>query len=352
MAAESILVVGAGAIGGVIAAKLTRAGHDVMVLDANAAHVERLRSPGLTFEQAGATGVTIPIRAVTDPAELTRRFDYALVSVKAAQLVRALPPLVERDVVDTYVALGNGLVLDRIGAIVGSRSLMVGIVEWGATNLGAGHVRQTTVAPIVFGESHGSPRQRTAKLARILSDTAEVRISENMRGQIWSKLLLNSTFSGLGAVSGLLYGEVVADAAGRRLAFGLWREGCTVATAHGVALGQVLGIDPADLVVGPGGPTAAQDRVLDAAMAKVSSTKASMLQDLERGVETEVDVINAAVVSHGRLHDVPTPLNEQVVRIIHDCERGRTRPDPRHFLELLRTNSDAAGREWATWTTK
>lgn len=321
MAIPRLLVVGGGAIGGVTAAKLARAGHDVVVLDANPEHVACMRAPGLTLDELDSRS-TVTINAVADSANLAGRFTTALVTVKAPYLEAALAPLVERDLIDTYVSLGNGLVQDRIQRLTGVGRLMVGTVEWGATNLGPGHVAQTTVAPIVLGEAEGPVRPRTRALAHVLSDVAEVRVTDDIGGQVWSKLLVNSTFSGLGAVTGLLYGDIVADPLGRRVALAVWDEGFRVANACGIALDEVLGIHPRELVVRAAEDVPRAERGLAVIMNSAAATKASMLQDLERGVPTEVTVINGGVVAQGVRAGVPTPLNARIAQLVQDCERG------------------------------
>src|SRR5829696_7242132 len=218
MIEASVLVIGAGAIGGVTAAKMEGGVRRVSVLDANAEHVERMRDPGLLLDELGEER-HVRLDAHADPSELDDPFDFALVTLKAAH-----GPLVERGLAETFVSLGNGLVQDRIAGIVGGENLVVGTVEWGATNLGAGHLAQTTQAPFVIGEPEGGTWDRTRLLAEALETVADVRITENISGQVWSKLLVNSAFSGLGAVSGLLYSEVVADPAGKEAALAVWRE--------------------------------------------------------------------------------------------------------------------------------
>src|SRR5215469_6534864 len=147
-----VLVVGAGAIGGVIAAKLARAGHDVTALDANREHVARLTSPGLRLDELGAPSV-VPVPAVSDKADLRGPFDFALLTLKAPYLESVLTGLVSRGLARTFVSLGNGLIQPRIAAIKGPERLITGVVEWGATNIGPGHVAQTTRAPIILGRS-------------------------------------------------------------------------------------------------------------------------------------------------------------------------------------------------------
>jgi 2-dehydropantoate 2-reductase len=241
---------------------------------------------------------------------------------------------VECGLAKAFVSLGNGLVQDRIASIVGEENLIVGTVEWGATNLGAGHLARTTRAPFVVGEPDGETKDRTRLLADALETAADVRITENIGGQVWSKLLVNSAFSGLGAVSGLLYREVVADPAGKEAALAVWREGYDVGMAQGITLDKVLGV-PAESLV-KRGPEDRQkaDEALRVAMGYAGATKASMLQDLERGAKTEVDVINGGVVERGREYGVDTPFNERVVELIHAMERGERRPGCDAFEEL------------------
>jgi 2-dehydropantoate 2-reductase len=329
----SVVVVGAGAIGGVTAAKMTGAVQRVAVLDANEEHVERMRDPGLLLDELGEER-HVQVEAYADPAELDEEFDFALLTLKAPHLEATLGPLRDRGVAKAFVSLGNGLVQDSIARLVGEENLIVGTVEWGATNLGPGHLAQTTRAPFVIGEVDGSVRDRTWLLASILETVAEVRVTDNIRGQVWSKLLVNSTFSGLGVVSGLLYREIAEDTAGREAAYALWREGYDVGQAEELDLAEVLGVPAEALVVRGTEDRQGADEALEVVMGQVGATKASMLQDLERGAKTEVDVINGAVVERGQAHAVLTPVNERVVELVHAMEKSERRPHPEVFQEL------------------
>jgi 2-dehydropantoate 2-reductase len=330
----SVLVVGAGAIGGVTAAKMEGRVRRVSVLDANREHVERMRDRGLLLDELGEERY-VRLDARADPSDFEDSFDFALVTLKAPHLEAALGPLVERGLARTFVSLGNGLVQDRIAAIVGDDNLIAGTVEWGATNLGPGHLAQTTQGPFVIGEPDGETKDRTRLLAEALETVADVRVTENISGQVWSKLLVNSAFSGLGAVSGLLYREVVADPSGREAALAVWREGYDVGMAQEIILDEVLGVPADSLVVRRPEDRQRADEALEVAMGYAGATKASMLQDLERGAKTEVDVINGGVVERGREYNVETPLNERVVELMHTMERGERQPE-RDALEELR----------------
>ncbi|HEY3726274.1 MAG TPA: 2-dehydropantoate 2-reductase [Solirubrobacteraceae bacterium] len=328
MVQSDVLVVGGGAIGGVTAALMTGKVRRVMVLDANRDHVERLRDPGLQFDCLGDQR-TVALDAYADPDELPAEAEFALVTLKAAYLEPALTPLRER--AQTFVSLGNGLVQDRVADLVGGDRLLIGTVEWGATNLGPGRLAQTTRAPFVIGEPDGSQSDRLHRLAAVLETAAEARISPNIRGQVWSKLLINSTWSGLGVVSGLLYGEIADHPVGRRVARAVWREGVEVGHAQGLELQKQIGVRPEDLAAED---EAVADAAIDTMMQRVAPTKASMLQDIERGVPCEVGVINGAVVQRGSEHGVPTPLNAEIVEIVRGYERGDASPSPDAFERL------------------
>jgi 2-dehydropantoate 2-reductase len=331
----SVLVIGAGAIGGVTAAKMTGEVDRVAVLDDNEEHVGRMRGEGLLVDDLGEER-RVRLEAQADPTGLDGPFDFALITLKAPHLESALGPLLEPGLVDTFVSLGNGLVQERVAGIVGEGRLIWGTVEWGATNLGAGHLARTTLGPFIIGEPDGSVRERTGQLADALRAVDEARVTENIRGQVWSKLLVNSAFSGLGAISGLLYREVVGDPDGREAALAVWREGYDVGMAQNLELEDVLGVPTESLVVRGPEDRERADEALETAMRQAGATKASMLQDLERGLKTEVDVINGAVVQKGREHGVDTPLNARVVEMMHAMERGERRPGRDALGELRR----------------
>jgi 2-dehydropantoate 2-reductase len=331
MSGTSILVVGGGAIGGITAAKLAQGDVGrVVVLDTNEEHVARLRDPGLIIEEEGGES-TVPLEAVVSADELDGDFDFALIAVKSPFHRAALEPLAATGKVESFVSLGNGLIQDRMAEFVGADRLLSCIVEWGGDNLGPGRVVRDTTAPMVVGELDGSERDRTRLLARCLETGFEVRLTRNLRGQIWSKLLVNSTFTGLSAVSGLRYGGVAEHPDGREAAYAIWTEGVTVGEAEGLTLETVYhDVEPRSLVE-------RDDAALDRLMAIAGNTKPSMLQDLEQGRATEVDVVNGGVAERGRAHSIPTPFNVRVVELVHLMEDGERAPAPEELTELVAT---------------
>jgi 2-dehydropantoate 2-reductase len=329
-----VLVIGAGAIGGVTAGLMTGQVERVAVIDADAEHVGRLRAPGLLLETDEGTR-TVELEAYRSAAEVSGRFDFGLIAVKAAHLEGAVRAVAERGLVDTYVSLGNGLVQDRVTALVGADRLIAGTVELGATNLGPGHVRRTTSNPFVIGELDGVRRSRIDHLARLLGTVDGVRITGNIGGQIWSKLLINSTFSGLGVVGGGLYRDVAADPVGRRALAAVWDEGYRVGMQQQLRLEHVLGIEPEELAANNAGDDTRSQRAIETVIDLAGATRASMLQDVERGAITEVDVINGAVVQRAIGLGAQAPHNRVIVELVHEFERGERRPSPEHYATVL-----------------
>jgi 2-dehydropantoate 2-reductase len=329
MIEANVLVVGGGAIGGITAAKLTGEVRRVVVLDTNEEHVRCLREPGLAYEEDGAEHI-VALEAVGSAAELEGDFDFALIAVKSPFHRAALEPLVAAGKVDSFVSLGNGLIQDRMAELVGEDRLLSCIVEWGGSNIGPGRVVRDTIAPMVVGELDGSERERTRLLARCLEAVGEAHVTRNLRGKIWSKLLVNSAFTGLSAVSGLRYGEVVEHPDGRTAAYEIWAEGVAVGEAEGLTLEPVYGVEPQALID-------RDDAALARIMAIAGNTRPSMLQDLEQGRDTEVDVVNGGVAQRGRAHSIATPFNDRVVELVHAMERGERSPAPEELTGLVAT---------------
>jgi 2-dehydropantoate 2-reductase len=307
-----ILVVGGGAIGGITAAQMDA---DVVVLDANEAHAAALRK-GLVYEQEGTERIAV-LDAVTRVEQLEGEFDYALVAVKSPLHRVALEPLVARGGIGAFVSMGNGLIQDRMQEIVGAGNLLACIVEWGGSNVGPGRLVRDSLGGYMVGELDGSITERAKVLASALEPVGRTRVTDNVRGMIWSKLLINSTFTGLSAVSGLRYGGVAEQ--GPEAVYALWAEGVAVGDAQRLSLERIHDVEAHEF-----GPEA-----LAVMMSHMANVRPSMLQDLDAGRETEVDVVNGGVAGKGAELGIATPCNDAVVELVHSMERGERSPDPR-----------------------
>ena len=307
-------MVGGGAIGGITAAT---AAADVVVLDANAEHVAKLNGPGLVIN--GEDPVRLEAVTSVDELDADDEFDFALIAVKSPLHDVVIPPLVERGGIHAFVTLGNGLIQDHVEELVGEGNLLACLVEWGGSNVGPGELIRDSEGGYVVGELDGVPTERARRLAKALAPVGTTRVSDNIRGMIWTKLQVNSTFTGLSAVSGLRYGGVAEQ--GPDAVFALWAEGVKVARAQQLELDTMHDVHAYEF--GPEG--------LDRMMQHMANVRPSMLQDLDAGRDTEVDVVNGGVAAKGRELGIPTPHNDKVVELVHAMERGEKRPDPRYL---------------------
>jgi 2-dehydropantoate 2-reductase len=240
-----------------------------------------------------------------------------MVAVKSPLHRVALEPLVARGGIGAFVSMGNGLIQDRMEEIVGKGNLLACIVEWGGSNVGPGRLVRDSLGGYMVGELDGTISERVKALAAALEPVGRTRVTDNVRGMIWSKLLINSTFTGLSAVSGLRYGGVAEQ--GPEAVFALWAEGVAVGDAQGLALERIHDVEAHEF-----GPEA-----LAVMMDHMANVRPSMLQDLDAGRDTEVDVVNGGVAGKGRELGIATPCNDAVVELVHSIERGERSSDPR-----------------------
>jgi 2-dehydropantoate 2-reductase len=154
-----------------------------------------------------------------------------------------------------------------------------------------------------------------------------VEIDKNFIGSRWSKLLINSAFSGMSAVLGCTFGEAAGNKASRRVVQALIKECIDVCAAGNIRIEPVQGKDIVKLLDYKNCiKKAFSFFIIPIAIRKHAKLKASMLQDIENGKLTEVDAINGAVSDFGRRVKCPTPMNDRVVEIIHRIEKGELQP--------------------------
>lgn len=228
------------------------------------------------------------------------------------------------------VTLQNGIPELGIGEIIGQERVIGCTVAWGATMKSPG-VCELTSAPDSLTFSLGSlqpqPSPMTGQVKSLLELMGRVEIDSNFIGSRWSKLLINSAFSGMSAVLGSTFGEAARNKASRRIVQKLIKECIDVCAAANIKIEPVQGKDIVKLLDYKGRiKRAFSFFIIPIAIRKHALLKASMLQDLEKGKKTEVDAINGVVCAFGSKAGVPTPMNDKVVEIVHNIEEGKLTP--------------------------
>jgi 2-dehydropantoate 2-reductase len=336
-----IAIYGAGSLGTILGAYLTKAGLDCELVNRNQAHIEALRAHGARV--TGTVDMTVPVKALL-PQEMTGEYDVVFLMTKQLhnpEVVSFLKPyLGEKGLICT---LQNGIPEPAIAQLIGKERVIGCTVAWGATLVAPGISQLTSEADSLtfgMGTMDGVQSQGLHTVKDILENMCPVELEDNFMGVRWSKLLINAAFSGLGTVIGGTFGHVSEDPSARRVAQYLIKECIDVGHAAGVTFAPVQGKDIVKLLYFKKGGFKRwlSYRIIPIAMKKHRLLKPSMLQDIEHGKPCEIDAINGVVCTAGRQWGVPTPFNDMVVEIIQEMERGNAAPckdNLSRFLPLL-----------------
>ena len=323
-----IAIYGAGSLGTILGAYISKAGVAIELINRNKAHVAALKEKGA--QVVGTVQFTQQVVAYT-PEEMSGEYDIIFLMTKQqhnAEVVAMLNDYLAADGV--LVTFQNGLPEVQIAALLGEERVLGCTVAWGATMQGAG-ICELTSEPDALSFSLGAISQSRskhfAKVKELLELMGTVEVEENFLGTRWSKLLINASFSGMSAVLGCTFGEAAKPRESRRVVQALIKECIDVCQAGGIRIEPVQGKNIVKLLnyTNPV-KKALSYLIIPIAIRKHAKLKASMLQDLEKGKLTEVDAINGAVSAYGRQVGCPTPMNDCVVQIIHDIEQGKLKP--------------------------
>ena len=332
---DTLLIWGAGAIGGTIGAHLARAGHDVLLVDAVAEHVVAMRERGLIIE-GPVINFTQKVSAAT-PEDVTGRFNRILLCVKAHHTDAAARQLAPHLAEGGYVAsFQNGLNEFVIGRVLGLPNVIGAFINFGADYLEPGRILFGGRGACVLGELDGAITPRLMALHAVLTTFEPGAImTDNILGYLWGKLgygaLLFAT-----ALTDDSIADVFDDAGSREVLTRVAREVMTVAAAKRIAPQGFNGFDPAAFA--PGGSAAAVATSMDTMVAfnrRSAKSHSGIWRDLAiRKRRTEVDAQLGPVVEEGAALRVPTPCNARLIAMIHEIEDGARRLDRANLTEL------------------
>ena len=335
-------IVGAGAIGSVVGGLLTKAGQDVTLIDQWPEHVAAMREHGLRLSgTCGEHVVKVKACHLHEAQAIEEPFDAVFVAVKSydTEWATALAVRHLREPAGVVVDFQNGLNDERVAAIAGRGRTLGCVITIGAGLYEPGHAMRTDTTKVGFkvGELDGQETARARELAGVLNDVAPADVTTNLRGERWSKLAVNCMANPLAGLSGLGSAEVRSEPVARRIAIAIAAEVVRVGRASGYEIEPIYGITAqrfVDAVEGRG--LADVERDMAAGARHLSGGRPSLLQDVLRGRRTEIDHLNGSVCAQGRRVGVPTPVNDAVVKAIHDHGVGRLKPDPKHLEALAR----------------
>ena len=329
-------IYGAGSLGTVMGACLTKNGVEIDLVNRNKAHVEALNKSGARI--TGTVDMTVPVSAML-PEEMSGKYDIIFLMTKQLnnrETVTFLKDYLADDGV--IVTLQNGIPEDSVAEIVGPEKTIGVTVEWGATMTAPGESCLTSDPGSLsfhMGGMAGIPEGKLEEVKGVLEKMCPVEIEDNLRGARWSKLLINATFSGLGTVMGGTFGDVTKDPKARELAACCMKEVIDVGRAAGVTFAPVQGKDIVSLFYWTNPVKKAVAKlILPVAMKTHAAIEPSMLQDLKKNKPCEIDALNGVDCDWGRKKGIPTPVSDRIVEIVHEIQDGKRKPAPENLKEI------------------
>jgi 2-dehydropantoate 2-reductase len=301
-----IVIVGPGAMGSLFAAFLSKSKEEVWLLDKDKSRADKIRQLGIIVQGvSGNWQAKVP--CATDAKEI-QTADLIIICVKSydtKQAIMEVKPLISDST--QILTLQNGLGnIEIISEVAGAEKVIGGVTNQGATLLEAGHIRHAGKGENVLGRIDGKIPVQLRSIREIFNKVGlETRISRDIKGLLWSKLIINAGINALTAITRLNNGRLVEFEGTRRIL----REAVTEAVKISKRKRIKLIYDD---------PLVKVEAVCEATSLNISS----MLQDVLKKRRTEIDFINAVIVRYGQELGIPTPVNSVLTDLIKSIEQS------------------------------
>ncbi|MCX5697537.1 MAG: 2-dehydropantoate 2-reductase [Candidatus Omnitrophica bacterium] len=299
-----IVIVGPGAIGCLLAAFLSKSKEEVVLLDKDKARAQSLNQHGISVE--GISGNwQAKVHACSEAKDL-KDIDLVIIAVKSYDTKDAITlakPLVGENT--RIVTLQNGIGnIEVIAEVVGNDKVIGGVTNMGATLLDTGKVRHAGRGETTIGRLDGKIPVEMRYIREIFNKVGlQTRISRDIKGLLWSKLIINVGINALTAITRLKNGKLLEFEATRRIL----REAVSEAT-------RIVKRKRIKLIYDD--PLTKVEAVCEATSGNVSS----MLQDVLRKKRTEIDYINGVIVRQAQELGIPAPVNSVLVDLVKTLE--------------------------------
>ena len=303
-----VVVLGAGAMGSLFGGLVAEGGLDVTLVDPWREHIDRIKENGLKMVGYGGDR-HISVSATTDPATIDSA-DLVFVQCKAnynAEAAESVRHLFAAGDDTIAISFQNGLGNEEeLAEYFGKDNVLGGITAQGANIEAPGIVRNHAELPSYIGEVGGGVSERTSSIASVLSDAGlPTEPSENIRMDIWRKLMANIAISAVSGITGLNIGEIFNNHYADDVSYAALDEAIAVAKAVGVDLRPEEAREILGKIAGPNG---------------TPQNKSSLRVDIENGRPSEIDYINGAVVKLARENNIAVPVNETLVTLVHGIQ--------------------------------
>ncbi len=318
--ADNLAVVGAGGIGGTVAAFLAAAGEKVTLVDKSAPHIEAIRARGLLVD--GIFGEQRPVfDRILFPQELKSPLDLVILAVKSQdteEALAAIAPLLSEH--GTIVSLQNGLNARSIAERVGASRTVGGMVHMVADHVGPGHVTRFTEGEFYIGALDENLSDRVQQIATRLSRAVPTHTTDNIWGYIWAKQIYSCLLVATALVDAPS-SEMLRPEWAKRIFVALMGEAAEAALAEGIHLEHYDRLDPKVMLA-----RTKQDLLNAFGMLPSGSAKGNsgIWRDIKiRHRKTETEFLTGEVARIGRKHGLPMTINALVTQMVKEIEEGK-----------------------------
>ena len=313
-------VIGAGAIGGTLAALLNRSGHDVSIT-ARGASLKTIRETGLHLD--GAWGKHSA--GVKAAETLTETPDLAFLCTKAHDAAIAIQQNAHHLRNTTVVIVQNGLDgLAEASRLLPNSECVGALALFAASYRSPGRFQVTTAANTYLGAGNGAAPTAATRAARILHTAMPACAVSNFVGCQWTKLIINQ-INAMPAITGLSVQETIANRQLRHIITHSMQEAVRIGYGNGVRYGRIQGLNNTLLRWISGVPPFLAQSVPLLIKRRLGPTPnpGSTLQSIRRGQRTEIDYLNGTIVDRARLIGSDAPINRIVTELVHEVEKTR-----------------------------
>ena len=338
-----IAVLGAGAIGSSIAADLTRAGHDVLIIDQWADHVNAMNANGLHVSMPDGEW-TVRVRAchISDVSTVDPLLDLVFLCAKSYDtrwMAELIAPYIKSN--GAIVGVQNGMNNDAIASIVGITRVIGCAFELSAEVFTPGRLQRNSdhrKAWFGIGELTCRITPRLRELERIMSAVGTVALTTNIHGAKWSKLINSSMILAPFGVLGLQSYQAIEIPEVVKLCIRLGRESMAVGAALGYTIEPIFGLSAEEFA----GST---DEIIEKLLvtiirhhgAAAKQVRGVVLQDFAKGRRPETEYLSGLVVAKGKETGLATPANAAITEVSRRIRSGALKPglENLHLIQRL-----------------
>jgi 2-dehydropantoate 2-reductase len=300
-------IIGIGPTGGILATYLAKAGYNIVLVDINKTHMDKIKKKGLILTNLEKINVKFPKENICYSIEElgNKEVDTLFIAVKASHLHEILPKI--KKVVEpntTLISLQNGFDTEElIAQYVGGENTIRIVVNYAGNIIEDGIIRMSFFNPPNYlGVISSEAEEKAKKIAQIINSSGlDTIFTPEIKKYEWTKCILN-TISPVCVTTRTTMKQTMEFKETRELCREILREGIAVARARGISF------EPDFLEKGI--------NYLD----KAGHHRVSMEADINAGNPSEIGFLNGKIVEYGELEGIPTPYNKIFVSLIKGCE--------------------------------